>query len=143
MAKFLWWDINKVDKEEDEQQILEHQIQESIPAFKNKGDRPSDATLQQQRGEGWEHVHLIPGFNKLNLGSFNAFYSKYINKTFENERAKIYEYRDMANFAEIADVIEDATNESTQHDQDNRVIHLEILDQALADNENIVVNLNK
>ena len=146
MAKFLWWNIKSNTEEienEDDEQILEQRIQESIPAFRNKGDTPPASVLAQQRGEGWEHVHLIPGFNKLNLGSFNAFYSKYINKTFENERAKIYEYRDMGNFAEVADVIEDATNESTQLDRDNRVIHLEIMDPALAENENIVSNLNK
>jgi hypothetical protein len=143
MAKFLWWDTNLRDDEAEEEQELQHQIQESIPAFKSKGEALPDAQLHAQRGEGWEHIQNIPGFNKLNLGSFNSFYSKYINKTFENERGKIYEYRDMANFPEIADVIEDATNESTQLDQDDKLIHLEITDKRLSENENIVDNLNK
>ena len=143
MAKFLWWDITVTDEEAEEQQLLEDQIQESIPSFKNKGETLPDRTLHGQRGEGWEHVQNIPGFNKLNLGSFNAFYSKYINKTFENERGKMYEYRDMSNFAEIADVIEDATNESTQVDHEDKFVHLDIIDTALSENENIVDNLTK
>ena len=98
MAKFLWWDINLRDDEAEEEQEFQQLVKESIPAFKSKGEALPDAQLHAQRGEGWEHIQNIPGFNKLNLGSFNSFYSKYINKTFENERGKIYEYRDMANF---------------------------------------------
>ena len=72
MAKFLWWDINLRDDEAEEEQELQHQIQESIPAFKNKGEALPDAQLHAQRGEGWEYNQNIPGFNKLNLGSFHA-----------------------------------------------------------------------
>ncbi len=137
--KFLRWNIKK-NSEEDE---LNKQIDESIPSFVGKGDSKTPATQWAERGEGWEHIQNIPGADKLVLGTFNSFYSKYINKWFENEREKMAEYRDMANYAEIADVIEDATNESTQVDHEDRLIHLTIIDSKTADNENIVDNIEK
>ena len=115
-------------------------VQESIPAFTNKGERTNPEVLDYQRGEGWEHLGELPGFGHLGLQSFNLFYNNYINKQYENEVAKIMAYREMAEFTEVADVIEDAVNESTQVDTDDRIIHLDILDDELAKNENIVKN---
>lgn len=132
---FLWWG----KKKEDEIDI----VQESLPIFANKGEKTNPEVLQAQRGEGWEHLGQIPGFGNIGLQSFNLFYNNYINKQYENEVAKIMAYREMAEFAEVADVIEDATNESTQVDHDDRIIHLDILDQELAKNDNIIKNLNK
>jgi len=138
--KIFGFNINRQDEELE----INKQIDESIPAFINKGDHStSKKTIDAERGEGWEHVQNIPGADKLVLGTFNSFYSKYINKWFENERDKILEYRDMANYAEIADVIEDATNESTQTDLEGRLIHLNIIDSKTAENVNIVDNLEK
>lgn len=118
-------------------------IQEQIPAFEGVGERVTPEDRAASRGEGWEYTQDIDGYGALSLTSFNTFYTKYINKSFENERAKILNYREMAEYAEIADVIEDATNESTQVDHDDRIIHLEITDPKLSNNENIVSNINK
>ena len=118
-------------------------VDESIPSFKNKGQDVSVGTLRHEMGEGWEQLGVFPGVDKLTLGTFNSFYSTYINKQFENELQKIFEYRSMAQYTEIADVIEDATNESTQADHEDRVINLEIIDPDLNKNDNIVSNIMK
>jgi len=118
-------------------------VHESIPAFTAVGDKRTDDMLHAERGEGWEHLATIPGVANITLASFNTFYNSYINRMYENEFNKILEYRQMADYTEIADVIEDATNESTQVDHDDRYIHLEIVDPELAKNENIVNNITR
>ena len=130
--------FEKTDNDEDVEIIAEQ-----IPAFEAVGERTTPEDAMAQRGEGWEHVQDIPGFAHLTLTTFNTFYNKYINKVFENERQRIMNYREMALSPEVADVIEDATNESTQVDHDDRIIHLEIIDPKLNNNENIVANINK
>lgn len=135
--KLLGFNINR--KNDDDVEI----ITEDIPQFAGLGERDSFEDMMAKRGEGWENIQDIPGYTQLTLSTFNSFYNKYINKIFENERQKILDYREMAGFAEIGDVIEDATNESSQEDHDDRIIHLEILDPNLNDNENIVNNINK
>jgi hypothetical protein len=85
----------------------------------------------------------FPGVGKVGLGSFNSFYNNYISKEFDNEYFRILTYRDMARNTEIADVIEDATNESTQEDHEGKTLKLIIKDPNLSNNENIVNNLEK
>jgi hypothetical protein len=48
----------------------------------------------------------------------------------------------MAQMSEIADVIEDATNESVQLDDDGQCLYLKLKNKDLIDNENIAKNLN-
>lgn len=117
---------------------------EEIKAFQNKGDYSINIKeLLRTKGEGWETLAEIPGFNVTGLQSFNTFYKDYINRTYENEVQKIAEYRDMAASGEISDVIEDAVNESTQPDDNDEVFHLIIKDKRLNDNENVVNNLKR
>ena len=137
--KILGYTIGKEEEVNDDLEI----ITEELPQFAGVGELTTPEQANDQRGEGWEHVQDIPGYAHLTLTSFNTFYNKFINKVFENERQKILNYREMAEYAEIADVIEDATNEATQVDPDDRIIHLEITDPKLSDNENIVSNINK
>jgi hypothetical protein len=118
-------------------------VDESIDVFRGKGDEISQEEKADQKGEGWEQLSMIPGVGNLAVGSFNMFYNQYVNRVHENEIAKIMTYREMAMYPEIADVIEDGTNESTQVDHDDRVINLQILDAGLTSNENIVKNITK
>jgi hypothetical protein len=119
-------------------------IQEEIKAFSGKGEYGQALkTIKAQRGEGWETLADIPGFNSIQVQGFNLFYNSYINRVFENEVQKIMEYRQMAATPEISDVIEDAVNESTQEDDIGEVFHLEIRDKNLKTNENIVNNLKR
>lgn len=135
--KFLGLNISRKNVEETEI------VAESIPQFQGVGERTTPEQVAAERGEGWEYTSMIPGFGNLSLQSFNTFYNQYINKIYENEVNKILGYREMAAFPEIADVIEDATNESTQVDHDDRIIHLEIVDPLLNKNENVVSNITK
>jgi hypothetical protein len=129
---------------EDPEEIAEDNvIVEATPAFQAVGDRRTVDMLQAEKGEGWEHLAVLPGVANISVQSFNTFYNSYINRMYENEFQKIMEYRQMADYAEIADVIEDGTNECTQMDHDDRYIHLEIIDPNLASNENIVNNINR
>lgn len=117
-------------------------IKEEIKAFSEKGDfTKSLKALRNQRGEGWENLEDIPGYGKTQVHGFNLFYDNYINKKYEDEIKKIFEYRQMASTPEISDVIEDAVNESTQEDDIGEVFHLNILDPKLQENENIVKNI--
>ena len=124
--------------------FLRNIVQEEIKQFANKGDNkktPKEAI--STRGEGWENVVDFPGVGKVGLGSFKNFYDSYIQRQFDSEYFRILTYRDMARNSEIADVIEDATNESTQDDHEGKTLKLVIKDPNLADNENIVNNLQK
>lgn len=119
-------------------------IGEEIKAFRNKGDYNLKLKeIMATRGEGWENLVDIPGYAYTGAQSFNLFYKTYINKVFENELQRISEYRNMASTSEISDVIEDATNEATQEDDNGDVFHLEIIDKELQKNENVVKNLKR
>jgi len=117
-------------------------VDETIDAFKPKKGL-TDAQLAAQKGEGWENINLISGFGNVGLSSFDLFYNNLLNKSFESERQRILGYREMAEMSEIADVIEDATNESIQEDEDGKLLHLEIIGDELNNNENIIRNINK
>jgi len=132
MGFWNFWQNNKDSQE----------LSESIKAFANKGEK--DLTLAQankQTGEGYDENMFVNGFGNIGTSSFNLFYDKYINRQFESEIKKIQEYRQMAELTEIADVIEDVTNESTQQDEDGMVLHLDIVDDDIIKNENIVNNI--
>ena len=132
MGFWNFWQNNKDSQE----------LSESIKAFANKGEK--DLTLAQankQTGEGYDENMFVNGFGNIGTSSFNLFYDKYINRQFESEVKKIQEYRQMAELTEIADVIEDVTNESTQQDEEGMVLHLDIVDDDIIKNENIVNNI--
>jgi hypothetical protein len=120
--------------------VKEERLDEAIKAFEQK-PKPKLRDTLATRGEGWENIVDMPGIGRVGVQSFNMFYNTFINKQFESEVEKIMEYRSMASQTEIADVIEDATNESTQEDDDGKVFNLEIIDKELQQNENIVKNL--
>ena len=113
-------------------------IDEQMDAFKPKKERA--ASKKAKAGEGLEDMDFILQGNYNALG-FNSFYRTYINKTFQNELERLKYYREMSQYPEIADVIEDATMESTQEDYEGRMIKMEIIDEDLAENKNIVNNL--
>ena len=123
--------------------LTNDQLEEAISAFAKKGDSAmSDALLRARQGEGIEDLALADAYGTTSLGSFNLFYNKYINKAYANEVAKIEEYRRMSKMPEIADVLEDAVNEATQDDEEGRFLRLDIVDDELANNQNVVKNLN-
>ncbi len=132
-----WYDFLRGKKDEDVR------LDESMKVFVGKGDIPSKSEVEATRGEGVEDYMLISGYGSLGYGNLNTFYNRYINKVFETEIAKIIEYRKMAEYPEIGDVIEDAVNESTLTDNNNRVFSLTITDNKLSGNKNVVKNLYK
>lgn len=130
-----WFDFLKLNNTNNE---LER-INEAIKSFEKKGNDTSTLKqLQSSSGEGIDDIYAyLQGYGVTGLDSFNRFYSRFINRTFENEVARINEYRRMAESPEIADVIEDAVNESTQYNDDGNVIDLEITNEKYLKNNNI------
>jgi len=110
-------------------------VDESIKAFKNKDYEDFYSGM----GEGFEYIGKT--FNQGGLKHFLNFHDQYLEKGFENEVARIMEYRRMANMPEIADVIEDAVIESTQEDLNGDILTLDITNEELSENENIVKTL--
>lgn len=118
-------------------------IDEEIKGFVNKGQKSlTPSQMRNQTGEGIEDFESIQGYGAIGLSSFNLFYQSYINKHFENQIERIKEYRNMAEMTEIADVVEDAVNESLTEDDEGRTLKLVIKDEELANNENIVKNIH-
>jgi hypothetical protein len=119
-------------------------LDEEIKAFASKGNKLLTPTQTRTKtGEGFEDIQLIQGYGNIGISSFNMFYDRYINRSYETELIRINEYRQMAEMAEIADVIEDAVNESIQEDENGDILTLDIIDEELSNNENIVNNLQK
>jgi len=113
-------------------------IDESIKSFKGKGeDSLSDKEWRDLSGEGVEDVALLQMTGSQGILGFNNFFNSYINKTYENELYRIMNYRVMAEYPEIADVIEDACNESCKPDENLNMINLNIIDEKIKENENI------
>jgi len=115
-------------------------LDEAIKKFDTKGEKE---IADSEKGEGWEFLPEIPGVGNIGLQSFNVFYKSYINIQYKNELERIKNYRSMARNTEVAEVIEDAVNESVQSDDEGKVVHLDIMSSELSKNENIVKNLNK
>ena len=115
-------------------------LDESIKSFANKGDSAiSPKKADDMSGEGIEN--LSGAYGLVGLGSFNTFYNSNINKTFKNEQERIKGYREMAEAPEIADIIEDAINESTMENDDGNILNFAILDDDLSANKNITETL--
>ncbi len=121
--------------------IFSNKLDESISAFKNKEQNVTiSSTDTKKSGEGIEDIALLNmagNYGSQSIGSFNGFYNSYLNKTFENEIGKILDYRRMAEYPEISDVIEDACNEVCDVDEDENLLTLNITDEKLSENDNI------
>lgn len=113
--------------------ILDEQIDAFKPKVKEKFP-PTDT------GEGYDELSALAMYDNIGISSFNIFYNRYINRYYENSVERIKNYREMASSTEISDVIEDAVNESTQLDNDNLIVHLDIKDKSL--NDNMIKNIN-
>jgi len=120
-------------------------LDEASKPFEKKSSSYSNKNIRTRHGEGIEdftsyaNAYGVFGSNEVN--SFNMFHKKYIDSAYEDELQKIYEYRNISRYPEIAEVIEDAVYESTQLDLDGNLIRLNIVDEELARNDNIVKNI--
>ena len=113
-------------------------IDEATKAFKGRGDDAlSDKEWKIQSGEGIEDVAMLQMSGSQGIMGFNSFFNSYINKSYENEVMRILNYRSMAEYPEIGDVIEDACNEACKPDDNLNLINLNITDDRLKSNENI------
>lgn len=127
-----WWNPFKTDTEK---------LNEALKPFANKENNQIPKIAEKSSGEGIADVSAA-GFGLHGINSVNTFYSKYLNHGVENEIKRIQEYRSMAAYPEIADVLEDATNEAIQEDDDGKTLILKINDAQISKNNNIVKNLN-
>lgn len=121
-------------------------LNEANKVFQRKESRvKSEKDLKKRYGEGVEDFsQLASGFGLFGsnaISGFNSFYKKYLDSSFKNELEKLNEYRNMARFPEISEVIEDIVYESTQKDINGDILKLHIVDSDLESNENVVKNL--
>ena len=123
-----WW-RNLFGLEEPEQ------LDESLKSFKNK------AKNKNIQGEGFEDIQSVTGFGQTGTSSFNMFYDRHINKQLKTDKAKLNEYRKMADMPEISDVIENAAIEATAEDKEGKVLKLDFISEELSKNANVVKNL--
>lgn len=115
-----------------------NKLDEATKSFKTKM-KPA----KKNEGEGVQDLNLTSQSLMDSLSSFNLFHDNYINKNHETEINKIMDYRSMAAAPEISDVIEDAVIESTQEDQDGKLLSLELVDEKLEKNENMANTLKE
>lgn len=86
------------------------------------------------------------GIEKLGISDFEMmqqteyYYGSIYFNTSDKERM-LKEYREMANFPEIADAIDNITDEAIDFDTNGEVIKLQINNEDISDNENMMKNL--
>jgi hypothetical protein len=93
--------------------------------------------MEKKSGEGFE----VSDFGVQSMGTFNTFFSSYINKQAKGNIATLSMYREMAGNPEIADVLEDAVNESLQQTVDGDLITLK-LGEDITKSETLSKNLH-
>ena len=93
----------------------EVQLTEALKSFIGK-----EKILDQESAETGEGIYDYSSliYNQIGYGTLQNFYNNQINLTYLNEKDRISFYRSMAQTPEIADVIEDAINESLEPDDD-------------------------
>lgn len=117
-------------------------VDEALKQFQNRGNVETEKEIKAKSGEGIEDITAAGyGFQGIS-SSMNNFYSRFLSGKYENEIKRIQEYRTMATYPEIADVLEDACNEALQEDENGKVLTLQITDDALSRNSNITKNLH-
>jgi len=114
-------------------------IDEHIESFRPKKER--ETTKKAKQGEGLEDIDFLLQGQYNSLG-FNNFYKTYVNQSFQSELDRLKYYREMSQYPEVSDVIEDATMESTQEDYEGKLLKLEITDDELSSNSNIAKNIH-
>ena len=118
------------------------QVAESTKAFKGKGtDNVSDKHLEAISGEGVDDITYLV-YGRESAQGFSKFYNEFINTAFNDKRSKISNYRLMSEMPEISSVLEDIAIESSQENEEGKIISLEIVNQHILENENIVKNIN-
>ena len=76
----------------------------------------------------------VQGWDFLNNNVYNTILAK---------EPMIKEYRQMSLYPEIADAIDEITNEAIIPDKNNQIISMKVLDAELGKNENVLKNLQK
>jgi hypothetical protein len=122
------------------------QLDEALKPFEERVSRSTALKLAKRRsGEGIQDWTSMEGafgyFGATDIKGYNTFYKKFIDTQVKNQQEKIMQYRNIAKYPEIADVIEDIVNESTQLGNTGHIISLNISDNALSANTNIAKTL--
>ena len=120
------------------------ELTEATKTFKNKGSSGvSDKFIDSISGEGVDDALYLSLIGRESVGGFNKFYSDFINTGFSTKRLKIDNYRFMSEMPEISSILEDISIESTQEDENGKILQLDIINADINDNENIVNNLQE
>lgn len=123
-------------------------LDEALKPFEERLSKAAMMKIARQRsGEGIEDFSQLGSamgwgvMGQTDIKGYNTFYKKYIDNAAKDAQDRILQYRNVARYPEIAEVIEDIINESTQLDNSGRVIKLVIIEPDLAANTNIAKSL--
>jgi len=117
-------------------------LDEELKQFENKGEIiPNKSVIEKSSGEGIEDFS-VSGYSQFGVSGINNFYNQFLNTIITNNINRLNEYRKMAQLPEIADVIEDAVNESLEENEDGKTLEFEIIDPELIKNQNTINTLN-
>lgn len=125
------------------QEIPKDQLNEALKPFEDRLSKSAMLKIARKRsGEGIEDFSQMgSAFGafgvETNFSNLNNFYKKFIDTAVKDAQERIIQYRNIAQYPEIAEVIEDIINESTQVDNSGRILQLTISDPELAANSNM------
>lgn len=117
-------------------------LEEALKPFDNDNHSAKALKIAKRRsGEGVRDWGAIDGaigyFGGTDVKGYNSFHKKYIDSVAIDNQQKIVQYRNIARYPEVADVIEDIVNESTQIPLNGNMLNLVISDPTLSTNENM------
>ena len=125
-----------------QQEVPVEELDEALKPFENRVSKATSLKIAKRRsGEGiqdWASMDGALGYmGTSDIKGYNTFYKKFIDTQVKDQQDKVLQYRNVARYPEVADVIEDIVNESTQLSPGGNIITLNISDAALAANTNI------
>jgi len=81
------------------------------------------------------------GVSEYELVQQSQFYYNSIYFTASDKEKMMKEYREMANYPEVADALDDICDEGIAQDEEGEVMHLQVNNEKILQNENIMKNL--
>jgi hypothetical protein len=107
--------------------MAKRSILEYLPFFRKAREQdpetPTPAEEKALEGEGYTHWELMAG-NIFGQGTLPHLYNAYVNMRFQQDRERIAEYRRMASYSEVSDVLETICDEATMKFYDGNVLSL-------------------
>lgn len=101
-------------------------------------------TVDQKSAEKKEELEIDKrGLAEWETAVSSSYYSQMIYSQTADKAKAIKEYREMANFPEVADALDDITDEAISPDDNGEICYLDVDNDKISKNKNIMLNLQK